>query len=239
MKCGPKKYAKGGAVRKPLKFADGGLVPMGSQPPGLAPMGSQVSGLAVPFPQPASGATPATAPASQMTQSQLANMMSQAQSQLSSQPLTRPGFNPDTAPKLPELIRNPKFGYGRSDDRGPGRFQPGPNVGPERPMPPKFGGDRGPGRSQPGPMPPRSGDMSGRGGPRRPDPNKGPTGGDRDLYKNPQFPVGPDFFGKLPGFKKGGMVNAKKKSSAAKGGSASSVRPRGASGRGVKACKVC
>jgi hypothetical protein len=41
-----------------------------------------------------------------------------------------------------------------------------------------------------------------------------------------------------PAFKKGGMVNAKKKSPASAGKS-SSVRPRGSSGKGVKACKVC
>jgi hypothetical protein len=40
----------------------------------------------------------------------------------------------------------------------------------------------------------------------------------------------------MPAFKKGGMVNAKKKSSA---GKPSSCRPRGSSGKGVKSCKVC
>jgi hypothetical protein len=39
-------------------------------------------------------------------------------------------------------------------------------------------------------------------------------------------------------FKKGGMVNAKKKSKAS-GSKSSSVKPRGAGGRGVKSCKVC
>ena len=39
-------------------------------------------------------------------------------------------------------------------------------------------------------------------------------------------------------FKKGGMVNAKKKAPASAGKS-SSVKPRGSSGKGVKACKVC
>jgi hypothetical protein len=43
---------------------------------------------------------------------------------------------------------------------------------------------------------------------------------------------------KPPAFKKGGMVNAKKKPKASAGKS-SSVRPRGSSGKGVKACKVC
>jgi hypothetical protein len=44
--------------------------------------------------------------------------------------------------------------------------------------------------------------------------------------------------GRAAPFKKGGMVNAKKKSPASAGKS-SSIRPRGSSGKGVKACKVC
>jgi hypothetical protein len=110
----------------------------------------------------------------------------------------------------------------------PGR--PGmPPITPRIRLPGKPAGDV---RGRPGPMPPGPGPMPPvtkpgpmpPGGMMPPITTQGPGDG-----LAPKAPYGTQ---PMVRFKKGGMVTSKKKTSFA------SVRPRGASGRGVKACKI-
>lgn len=126
-------------------------------------------------------------------------------------PIVQPGPGVGPQPPSPGKMEMEKEGPEYGSSRPP-VVQPGPGVGP---MP------RPPGKREDDDMREGRRDMERRREMRRPErPERSEMKRSENRMEGPRR-----------GFKKGGMVNAKS--------SGTTVRPRGASGRGVKACKVC
>jgi hypothetical protein len=216
--CTSKKFAKGGAVRKPLKMANGGLVP--SAP---ATQSAMSSGAGMPMTQIGDAAAAQKAMAAFRAANPSAGSGGQSV-QPASQSMTASGGRPFGQP-------------GAAIQPAAQSSMTTPNVARMPPM----DQSRPTAPSRPGPAT-QSAMSSMSGKPMTQTGDAASAQRAMTVFKaaNPNASSGKQSVKAAPSrapirarpFKDGGMVSAKKSSG-------SSVRPRGSSGRGVKSCKVC